>query len=157
MKIARILLFFTYLGNWEVIIGLSVVAIIVLGFFRKKREIIFLITAVVGGEIIKELIKFFVHRSRPNVSFALISESGYSFPSGHALMSVIFYGTICYFVYEIREKKWQKIFSFIFFGAIVFIIGFSRIYLGVHWFFDIIAGWAIGFLILVFLYRFFTK
>lgn len=157
MKVANALLFFTYLGNWEVIVGLSVVAIIILGFFRKKREIIFLITALVVGEITGSLLKLFLHRQRPDKAFAILISNGYSFPSGHALMSVIFYGAICYFVYEASQKKWQRILSFIFFGTVIFIIGFSRIYLGAHWFFDIIAGWLIGFLILGFLYKFFTN
>ena len=144
------MIFVTYLGNWQTIIGLGVVTLVVLWLMRKKREAGFLAVALVSGEIIKELLKLIFHRQRPDATFALISETGYSFPSGHAFMSVIFYGMICYFIYQTCEKKWQKIILPIATAILVFLIGFSRIYLGVHWVSDVLAGWLIGGAILAF-------
>ena len=155
--ITKALIFLTYLGNWQVIVGLSIVALVILWSLWKKRETIFLATAVVSGEVIKELLKFIVHRARPDVGFFLISESGYSFPSGHAVMSVIFYGAIAYFIYKLCKKIWQKIILSTGFAVLIVLIGFSRIYLGVHWASDVIAGWLIGFSILVFFILIFRK
>ena len=145
-----VMIFITYLGNWQTIIGLGIVALVVLWLLKKKWEAGFLAVALVSGEIIKELLKILIHRQRPDASSALIQESGYSFPSGHAVMSVIFYGMICYFIYQVCKNKWQKIISLIITVVLVFLIGFSRIYLGVHWAFDVFTGWFIGGAILAF-------
>ncbi len=146
----QIMVFFTYLGDWRVIAGLSIVAVAVLWSLRKKREAVFFAVALISGEIIKELLKLLFHRQRPDANFALISESGYSFPSGHAFMSIIFYGMICHFIYQICAKKWQKIILSITTAMLIFLIGLSRIYLGVHWVSDVLAGWIIGGAILAF-------
>lgn len=138
------MIFITYLGNWQAIVGLGVVALAVLWSLHKKREAGFLIIALISGEIIKEFLKLIFHRERPDESLALIQESGYSFPSGHAFMSVIFYGMICYFVYQACKNKWQKVILLIATAVLVFLIGYSRIYLGIHWISDVLAGWLIG-------------
>lgn len=148
--ITKALIFLTFLANWQIIVSLSIVAIVILGLLRKKREIIFLITALISGEIIYSLFKLLIHRQRPDIKFFLISENGYSFPSGHAVMSVVFYGIISYFIYKICKKWWQKLILLSTFFIFIFLIGLSRIYLGVHWTSDIIVGWLLGFLILVF-------
>jgi len=148
--LTKSLLFFTYLGDWRVIVGFGIMAVIVLGLLRKKREVIFLAVALISGEAIKELLKLLFHRLRPDASFALILENGYAFPSGHSIMSVIFYGMVGYFIYKICKKLWQKIILLIASAILVFLIGFSRVYLGVHWASDVFAGWLIGGAILAF-------
>ncbi len=148
--VTKAFIFFTYLGNWQVIVGLSVIAIIILGLLKKKQEIIFFIAALISGEMIKELFKFLIHRQRPDVGFSLISENGYAFPSGHAVISVIFYGLVGYLIYRICKKLWQKLILLFTFFIFIFLIGFSRIYLGVHWASDVFAGWLIGSAILAF-------
>ncbi|MFH1049199.1 MAG: phosphatase PAP2 family protein [Patescibacteria group bacterium] len=145
-----IMIFITYLGNWQMIVGLGIAAFVILWVQRKKREAILFTTAIVSGEIIKELLKLLFHKERPDASLALIQESGYAFPSGHAFMAVIFYGMICYFIYQICKNKWQKIILLIITAVLVFLIGYSRIYLGVHWISDVLAGWFIGGAILAF-------
>jgi len=145
-----IMIFITYIGNWQTIVGLGIVVLVILWSLKKKKETILFATAVVSGEIIKEFLKLIFHRERPDASLALIQESGYSFPSGHAFMSVIFYGMICYFIYQACKNKWQKIILLITTTILVFLIGYSRVYLGVHWASDVFAGWLIGGAILVF-------
>ena len=153
----KALIFFTYLGNWQVIAGLAVIAIVILGFLRKKKEMIFLITILISGVIIRTLAKLLFHRQRPDASFSLILENGYAFPSGHAVMSVIFYGAIAYFIYKLCKRTWQKLILLFTFFIFIFLIGFSRIYLGAHWASDVVAGWLIGFSILVFFLLIFKK
>ena len=155
--LTKLMIFFTYLGDWQVIVGLAVAAIIILARLKKTREIIFLAAALISGELIKELLKLLIRRQRPDAVFSLISENGYSFPSGHALMSVVFYGAIAYFIYKLYQKMWQKIVLAAVFAALIFLIGFSRVYLGVHWVSDVVAGWLVGFLILIFLILIFKR
>ena len=145
-----IMIFVTYLGNWQAIVGLGVVALVILWVQRKKREAVFFAVALMSGEIIKEFLKFIFHKERPDASLALMQENGYSFPSGHAFMSIIFYGMICYFIYQVCKNKWQKIILIIITAILIFLIGYSRIYLGVHWISDVLAGWLIGGAILAF-------
>jgi len=145
-----IMIFITYLGNWQVIVGLGAVTFVILWLLKKKREAGFFAIALIIGEIIKELLKLIFHRARPDTSLALIQETGYSFPSGHAFMSVIFYGMICYFIYQMCNNKWQKIILLITTTILIFLIGYSRIYLGVHWISDVLGGWLSGGAILVF-------
>jgi len=149
--ITKAFIFLTYLGNWQVIVGLSVVAIIILALLKKTREIIFFTAALISGEVIKELLKFLIHRPRPDIRFSLIPENGYAFPSGHAVISMIFYGMVGYFIYKLCRKTWQKIILSITIVTLIFLIGLSRVYLGIHWAFDVFAGWLIGSAILAFL------
>ena len=144
------MIFITYLGNWQVIVGLGIIVLAILWIQRKRQEAGFFAVALIIGEIIKELLKLLFHQERPDASSALIQESGYSFPSGHAFMSVIFYGMICYFIYQACKNKWQKIILLIVTAILIFLIGYSRIYLGVHWVSDVLAGWIIGGAILAF-------
>ena len=146
----KTLIFFTYLGNWQVIAGLAVIAIVILGFLRKKKEMIFLITILIRGVIIRTFAKLLFHRERPDASFSLILENGYAFPSGHAVISMIFYGMVGYFIYKLCRKTWQKIILSITIVTLIFLIGLSRVYLGIHWAFDVFAGWLIGSAILAF-------
>lgn len=80
---------------------------------------------------------------RPD-SFRLIEESGYSFPSGHAMVSVAFYGLFIYYIYKFIKSKKIKIGLILLNILIILLIGFSRIYLGVHNFSDILGGYLIG-------------
>jgi undecaprenyl-diphosphatase len=101
-----------------------------------------LIFSVGGGALFEFLLKLIIHRARPEN--ALISVSGYSFPSGHATLAIIFFSLLLYsFVGDIKNKVARV--AFIAANITLFLlIGFSRIYLNVHWFSDVVAGFALG-------------
>ncbi|UOK59735.1 phosphatase PAP2 family protein [Bacillus sp. OVS6] len=82
-------------------------------------------------------------RDRPTFN-PLITESGYSFPSGHSMVSFSFLGILAYLLTLMVKKKSLKVLIMALFFFIVFLIGFSRIYLGVHYPSDVIAGFAAG-------------
>jgi undecaprenyl-diphosphatase len=95
------------------------------------------------------ILKHLFNRPRPGIPL-LYEAKGLSFPSGHALMSVTFYGLLIYIVFKTyREKnsKWILIFLLM---LLILVIGFTRVYLRVHYATDVIAGYCIGFLWLVF-------
>lgn len=154
---AKILLIFTYLGNWQFILSFSVIAAIFLILLKKKRKLVFFAAGIAGGELLYIIFKLLLHRARPDMGFSLILRNGYAFPSGHAMISLIFYGMIGYDFLRIVKRRWLKAFFSILTIIIIFLIGFSRIYLGVHWVSDVLAGWALGAAVLILLITFFNQ
>jgi membrane-associated phospholipid phosphatase len=140
---AKFFLFFTYLGNWEVIF--TVEACVLLGFlvFHHRQDITLFLLATFVGEGVSLIFKAVASRERPADGLLTLTGAD-SFPSGHALMAILFYGLITYFlVIATKNKKYKKSITI---GAVilVFLIGFSRLYLGVHYLTDVLAGFALG-------------
>ena len=134
------ILFSFYLD--KILFGLAVFAISILFFQNRKKESLILSSSLVVGYVLGNLMKFAVQRPRP--IFSLVQETGYSFPSNHAIFSVILFSLIIYFfARRIENIVVRKIFIFI---NVFFILltCFSRIYLNVHWFTDIVGGFALG-------------
>ncbi len=126
-------------------ISLSVFSIIFFGFLIYKKNLRYsniLLFGIVGGLIIRFLLKLAIQRARPEN--ALIEASGYSFPSGHAMIAIIFFSLIIIFLKDyVKNKASRGIFAAI--GIVLILLtGFSRLYLNVHWFSDIIAGFSLG-------------
>lgn len=122
--------------------GLSMILLGILIYRKRWYFSILLFCSLIGGLILELLIKLIIHRARP--TNALIDISGSSFPSGHATMSIIFFSMIIYSLKDDINNRFLKN-GFIFINLLMFIIiGFSRIYLNVHWFSDVIAGFSLG-------------
>jgi membrane protein DedA with SNARE-associated domain/membrane-associated phospholipid phosphatase len=108
------------------------------------RQPAFLAFCLVGALGLSPLIKLIVQRPRPELS-PVIDVGGYAFPSGHATTSMIVFGSIA-FVFT-RRLSWRTdVWIWTAAGTAVFLIGFSRVYLGVHWFTDVVGGWVLGLL-----------
>lgn len=100
--------------------------------------------------LLNEILKVIFARERP-LDQHILTETGYSFPSGHSVLAMVFFGFIIWLIWQaLRDRTVWKWFLTIIFAFIIFNIGFSRIYLGVHWPCDVIEGWAVGFLWLMF-------
>ena len=138
----RLMLNITQLGNPEVVIPIAALTLGILWIRRWRSEAKLFAIACLGGAILNTGLKLVFTRTRPDLWKRLIVEMSYSFPSGHALGSVVLYGIIAYFL----AQAYPKYASLFYAGAIVlvFAISFSRLYLGVHWPTDILAGWSIG-------------
>jgi membrane-associated phospholipid phosphatase len=136
--------FLTFLGQWYVIIGILIVLIIVFTQVNSYRNIAGLIVASLGTEIVVVGLKVLVGRERPPFHVYSHFSKFASFPSGHASMAVAFYGSLLYLMVR-REKDLfrRKILAF---SGVTFIamIGFSRIYLTVHYVSDVVTGFLIG-------------
>jgi membrane-associated phospholipid phosphatase len=145
-----IMLFFTELGKHTFLIPANIVLIICFLFIRQHRWYSIKVPAIALSSLaLMFLLKNIFDRPRPDIP--LLEEArGLSFPSGHALMSVTFYCLLIYIVWKMVELKWLKWTLMILLLLLIFVIGFSRIYLRVHYASDVLAGFAIGFLWLVF-------
>lgn len=129
----------TWFGNPMTIIGLIVIFIAI---FRNKDSLLLTISAL-DSVIVNSIIKHIVKRDRPNI-LRLVSESGYSFPSGHAMISVCVYGFLFYLAMVRIKNKYLRWVSCFVLGFLIFGIGISRVYVGVHYASDIIAGYALA-------------
>lgn len=129
----------TWFGNPMTIIGLVVIFIVI---FRNKDSLLLTISAL-DSVIVNSIIKHIVKRDRPNI-LRLVSESGYSFPSGHAMISVCVYGFLFYLAMVRIKNKYLRWVSCLALGFLILGIGISRIYVGVHYASDIIAGYALA-------------
>lgn len=131
----------TRFADEEVLILIALTCLI----FIKNRRIGFSIAinlASVG--LINYILKEIVKRPRPPIEFRMVQESSYSFPSGHAMASLAFYGLIIYYLFKYIKNYKVKIISGVALGLLIFLIGLSRIYLGVHFASDVIAGFLIS-------------
>ncbi|WP_100397892.1 phosphatase PAP2 family protein [Bacillus sp. FJAT-44742] len=133
----------TYLGSVQALIILVIITSLMLFIFKKTWEGILYIFTVAAGGGLNWLLKWIIHRERPDIN-PLVVESGYSFPSGHSMMAIIAYGMLAYYFVLFLQSKATKSITVIAFTILIFLIGLSRIYLGVHYPSDVIAGYAVG-------------
>lgn len=140
--LTKLMLFITLMANYQIITGALILGIILLGLAKKWRYAWALITSVMVGILFTELTKILFARPRPPLQNALIPTDGFSFPSGHSYFAIVFYGLITYFWVKHFNNKVVKIVIGILGIGLGLMIGFSRIYLGVHWTTDVLAGLA---------------
>lgn len=130
----------TMMCNTEFII----VATLLLVLLIKNKKIGGMIASnVVLCSVINTIIKHIFLRPRP-VGIKLIEQGGYSFPSGHSMMAVAFYGLLIYIIWNTKWRNVWKIFTTTLLVILILLIGISRIYVGVHFASDVIAGLSIS-------------
>lgn len=142
-QLTRVMKFFTFIGSIKVIAFFFVLSLILMVWNKKKWEAAFLLFALSGSVTFNIILKLIFHRERPTIH-PLIKETGYSFPSGHSMQSFVFYSIIGYFLFLFFKKKAAKVVSVVLPIGLIFMIGMSRIYLGVHYPSDVIASFAAG-------------
>lgn len=143
IKIFAVISFF---GSWQFIVPATLIILLIL-FIKKRKEFIFpFFLMMAEAELIVFFAKILFHRPRP-ITAALL-EPDFSFPSGHANIAVVFFGYLVYILIKTSKNKYKTpliILAILIAGA----IGFSRLYLGVHYPTDVLAGYLIGTLLLV--------
>lgn len=135
--LTNIMKIITFLGSALSIILLTVLLIIVV---KGKRNKILILINVIVTTLLNQLLKKVFQRGRPIDS--IIEESGYSFPSGHSMVSMAFYGFLIYLVYKSNIKYKGLIVGLL--SVLIVLIGISRIYLGVHYPTDVIGGFTLS-------------
>jgi membrane-associated phospholipid phosphatase len=142
----KIMLFITYLGKHQFLIPANLILILYFIFIKKQNWFsIRVITIAISSLVLMLLLKQLFRRKRP-LSPLLKAAKGLSFPSGHAIMAVTFYGLLIYILQHSITLDWLKWLSTILIIALILLIGFSRVYLRVHYASDVAAGFIIGLL-----------
>lgn len=142
--VTRIMLEFTNFGSFGIFM-LSGLIVAYLLLKNHKKEVLIFSLIVFMGAAINALLKVIIQRPRP-IFDALISEKDYSFPSGHSMDSMIFFLAIIYLTYHFTGSKHKTILVALLSFFCVFMIGLSRVYLGVHYPSDILGGYLAGLL-----------
>ena len=135
----------TYLGDWIFLVPLSIILMILL---KNKMKSIYIGLNLLTSFLINGTFKLILKRNRP-IDINLITESGYSFPSGHSMVSMAFYGIIIYLVYKNVSNKYLKCILITILIFLILTIGFSRVYLGVHYITDVMAGYSLSIIYLM--------
>lgn len=120
------------------------IIVVIFFIFKLKRESLFLLISGGGGLLLLSAFKRIFERARPPYPL-LYAETGFSFPSGHATFSFVFYGALAYLVWISDFPKYLRILMMVFLIFLSLAIGISRIYLRVHFPSDVIAGFALGY------------
>jgi len=147
--LTNILIFITNLSSTYVII--TVISLLFWYFlFIKKNSKLAIISFIIPviTILLNQWLKYFIQRPRPNI-LRLIEESGTSFPSGHSMMSMIVYWMIALYCYYFIKNKTLKVVLVTFFTLLILAIWFSRIYLWVHYFSDVVAWFIISLLVII--------
>ena len=138
--LTKIMMVITNLSSAYVLIAITIGTLL---FVKNKKVGLCVASNLVITTLLNQLLKYIIQRPRPD-GYRLIAESGYSFPSGHSMVSMAFYGLIIYLIWKMVKNKKIKYISCGILGLLIPMIGFSRIYLGVHYASDVIGGFAIS-------------
>ena len=130
----------TQLGG---VIGLiTIVMILSICLKNKKQKLLIWVNLGVSA-LLNQALKYTIQRPRPT-EYRIIDESGYSFPSGHSMVSAAVYGFFIYLICKNIKNKYLKFGLIVLLGLLIILIGISRIYLGVHYTSDVLAGFLIS-------------
>ncbi|MDG4878465.1 phosphatase PAP2 family protein [Mesorhizobium sp. WSM4935] len=135
----------TALGSTVVLVLVTTATIVYLLLIRRSSTALFMFAAVAGGQVLSSLLKFEVDRPRPDLVSHLVNETSLSFPSGHAMLSAVTYLTLGSLAARFLPDRRTKVFVLGLAVLTTVLVGTSRVYLGVHWPSDVLAGWCAGF------------
>ncbi len=134
----------TTMGSPLLVTMLSLVAAIVFWLKHMRRQAAVLAIAIVGAAVLTYALKIGFHRVRPQPYFGIAVPGSFSFPSGHSLTAICLYGVLAYLVSSQFHRGFIRAGIWTFAIVMILLIGFSRLYLGVHYASDVIAGYSAG-------------
>lgn len=135
----------TGLGSMIVLVLVTAATIFYLLLVRRWRSALLVLVAVGGGQILSSMLKLGIDRPRPDLVSHLAEVQTLSFPSGHAMMAAVTYLTLGSMLARIVPGRATKIYVLGVAVLVTLMVGVSRLYLGVHWPSDVLAGWCAGF------------
>ena len=135
---------FTALGGIAILTTFTALAVGFLFLTRKQRAAWTVIVSVFGGIVLSNLLKWGFDRPRPDLVPHATAVYSQSFPSGHAMLSAVVYLTLGALMARTEAGVRVKIYLLSAACALTLVVGVSRVYLGVHWPTDVLAGWAVG-------------
>ena len=144
--LTRIMQSLSLLGSPVSLASLTVVSFLIFRQSGWNRGAILLAVCMVGAEVLDQVLKLSFRRARPVPYFHLLAPNSYSFPSGHALLSFCFFGVVASLISARLRNVTARVAVLIVAAVLIALIGFSRIYLGVHYPTDVIAGYIAAFI-----------
>lgn len=134
----------TALGTATVVLMIVCVAALFLTLTRHKYSALLLLVATAGGLLLDLLLKLRFDRPRPHIFTWGTQAVSSSFPSGHAMSATIVYGTVAYLAARLQKRRWARWLTMLVAAVVIALICFSRLYFGVHYPSDVLAGVVIG-------------
>ncbi len=134
----------TLLGSAPVLLVIGLIVAAVLLQRGQRLRLAGWLIALNGGMLLNVVLKAVFQRSRPEWEAAIAVAGGWSFPSGHAMGSLVAYGMLAYLVLLVVRRPVLRVAVVLALATLVLLIGFSRLYLGVHYLSDVVAGYAAG-------------
>jgi undecaprenyl-diphosphatase len=134
----------TYLGTGTVVLMIVAVAALFLWHTQHKHSARLLLAAVAGNIVLNGVLKLVFHRDRPTVFEWQTTAVSSSFPSGHAMSATVCYGTVAYLVIRLQKHHWSRVLTGTAAVVLILLICTTRLYLGVHYPSDVIAGMLVG-------------
>ena len=132
-----------FITNFGGVIFLSIATVTLFLVIKSKKIGLSIISNVVIITVLNQLLKRILQRPRPT-EFRIVEETGYSFPSGHSMVSMAFYGYLIYLIYRYIKNKYVKWTLITILSILIYLIGISRIYLGVHYTSDVLGGFLLS-------------
>jgi undecaprenyl-diphosphatase len=132
------------LGGFTLLWLFGLAGIGYLALRRRRAEAGWLAASLIGASVIDTTLKSLFHRARPAPNLHLAYVTNASFPSGHAMISAAVYLSLALMLAETDPRRLGRVCLLIFMCLVVILIGCSRVYLGVHWPSDVVAGWCLG-------------
>lgn len=143
-ELNQIFTFITDLGDvYAYIVAVTIAIIFFLKIFKSWTFILQLVGVLILATLANMALKRVFNRARPMAEHLVVVES-LSYPSGHAMSAMAFYGFLIYLVFRIKMSRWLRSLLALFFGILILLIGISRIYLGVHYPSDVVGGFLAG-------------
>lgn len=132
----------TELGDTTVVVAVTIVVLLWFMWKHAWRTAAYWLVAIAGASVLNTVIKVALHRARPN-ELLYSGWGAFSFPSGHSTVNVVLYGFLAFLIARDIRPTWRLAVAL---GAatLIFLIAFSRLYLGAHWFSDVLGGLAFG-------------
>ena len=137
----------TDLGSIYLVVMVAVIVGVILSSRKNWWRLLSLFLAVGIGQAVLNILKVVFHRPRPKTEMFVFS---YSFPSGHVFSATVIYGFCIYLTFRFIKNATVKCIAVTLLALLILLIGFSRVYLGVHWLSDVLAGYVTGFAWLLF-------
>ncbi|WEG12584.1 phosphatase PAP2 family protein [Pullulanibacillus sp. KACC 23026] len=145
----------TRLGSAPLYIMVSLILMLGLSLMKNYKGLIFVPINLIGSALLNVLLKHLLLKPRPEVEH-LVYAGSYSFPSGHSMNAMVFYGFLAFLLMEFLGPIWAKWLTLLIAALFILLIGMSRVYLGVHYPLDIIGGYSAGLAwlsLIIFIYK----
>jgi membrane-associated phospholipid phosphatase len=145
------MLFFSWAGFSIQSIIIPILIVVIIYFLGLHWEAVVTLIGVVFVQLLNLLVKGVIHRARPSADLVHVVNklTSYSFPSGHVMYYLSFFGFICFLAFTLLKPSWIRTLLLILFGSQVLLVGVSRIYLGEHWASDVLGAYLLGSICLI--------